>query len=170
MKLILPDPAYEASYREAIAEYRAHQVSRYRFLDPEKYNIFELITRFRTGEGLPPGFVKATYLWLVEEGRFLGETSIRHSLTPQLMRYGGHIGYALRYSAWGKGLGTRLLALALDYAKTNLGLRRVLITCDDDNLASARVIEKNGGQLQDKIPNIINGHAITTRRYWVDIP
>ena len=58
-----------------------------------------------------------------------------------------------------------MLSLALPYAKT-LGISRCLITCDDDNPGSARVIEKNGFELSDRVNNVIDGHAIVTRRYW----
>jgi predicted acetyltransferase len=170
MKLITPGHAYYASCLEAIQEYADHQVTGYSFLNPAQCDVAERVARFKTGKGLPPGYVKATYLWLVDEGRFLGETSIRHRLTPSLLRYGGHIGYGIRHNEWGRGLGTAMLAMSLGYAKDHLGFNRVLITCDDDNLASARVIEKNGGILQDKIKNTVGGKAITTRRYWVDIP
>lgn len=101
--------------------------------------------------------------------KFIGEVSIRHELTDALLRYGGNIGYGIRYSEWNKGIGTTMLSMALKYAKERLGLNRVLITCDDDNIGSARVIEKNRGILQDKIPNTIDGRDIITRRYWIDI-
>ena len=80
------------------------------------------------------------------------------------MRYAGHIGYGVRCSEWNKGYGTLMLKLALEKAK-EMGLSKVLLTCDDDNPASAKVMEKNGAVLQDKIENIIDGKKIITRRY-----
>ena len=109
------------------------------------------------------------YLWLVDGEEFVGEISIRHRLTDALTRFGGHIGYGIRYSQWNKGRGTEMLSKALLYAKDVIGLDRVLLTCGDDNLGSARVIEKNGGMLQDKIINIINDKERLTRRYWIII-
>lgn len=67
------------------------------------------------------------------------------------------------------GAGTLMLKLALKYAENELGLEKVLITCDDDNLGSARVIEKNGGVLQDRIQNVIDGKDVIMRRYWIEI-
>ena len=96
---------------------------------------------------------------------FLGEISIRHRLTDALLRYGGHIGYGIRYSQWNKGYGTLLLKLALEKAR-EMGLHEVLTTCDDDNAASAKVMEKNGMELRDKVINIIDGQTVITRRYW----
>ena len=169
MELVYPSAEYLQSYREAIAEYRASGESHYAFRDPDSYDIFEYFEKFRSGVGLKPGYVRATYLWLVDGGEFLGEISIRHSLTEQLLRYGGNIGYGVRRSRWRKGAGTRMLAMALDYARDELGMERALITCDDDNVGSARVIEKNGGVLWDRLENRVDGRPITTRRYWIDI-
>ena len=57
-----------------------------------------------------------------------------------------------------------MLSLALEKAM-DLGIAAVLITCDDDNYASAKVMENNGLALQDKVPNVVDGKAIITRRY-----
>lgn len=46
-----------------------------------------------------------------------------------------------------KGYGTQSLTLALGLAR-EVGLKRVLITCDADNRASGRVIEANGGRCE----------------------
>ena len=61
-----------------------------------------------------------------------------------------------------------MLRLALGKAR-GLGLERVLITCDDDNAASARVIEKNSGKLQDIIENGVSDDKVITRRYWIEL-
>lgn len=169
MKLTTPSEIYYKSYIRAAEEYRRHNVSAYRFLDAGSYDIFEQIENFRTGNHLPEGWVKATYLWLTEGNEFIGEVSIRHSLTDALLRFGGNIGYGISVSQWNQGYGTIMLSEALVYAKEVIGLKRVLITCNDDNFGSARVIEKNGGLLQDKIKNTINGADRITRRYWIDL-
>jgi len=83
------------------------------------------------------------------------------------LRFGGNIGYGVRYSRWNEGIGKEMLRQALKYAKENLQLSKVLITCNDDNYGSQCVIEKNGGILQDKIENIIDGNKRITRRYWI---
>ena len=61
-----------------------------------------------------------------------------------------------------------MLELALKEAK-KIGLSKVLITCDDDNIGSARVMEKNGFILQDKLENTFDGKTFVTRRYWKTI-
>jgi len=169
MHLVRPSKALLPSYIEAGEEYRAHGVTTYAFMDPARHDILARIERFRTGVGLPEHYVRADYLWLEEDGRFIAEVSIRHALNSSLLRYGGHIGYGVRLSHWYRGVGTRLLGLALEFARSELHLSRALVTCDDDNIGSARVIEKNGGILQDRIANIVGGKLITTRRYWIDL-
>ena len=119
------------------------------------------------GVGLGPGIVPSTALWLVRGGnRVLAYSNLRHRLTPELQAFGGHIGYTVRPSERRKGYGTLLLALTLPRARA-LGLRRVLLTCDDDNVGSARIIEKNGGVLQDMGTNPASGKP--TRRYWIEL-
>ncbi len=119
------------------------------------------------GRNLPEGWVSASTFWLVKDDEtLLGRTSIRHSLTPALDQRGGHIGYYIRPSQRGQGYGTLILALSLEKAK-DLGLKRVLVTCDDDNIASARIIQNNGGKLADKTKP--EGSELPTRRYWIDL-
>ena len=171
IRLIEPCEAYLASYTEAFDEYEGYpRAAGNPFSDPHACDILAKFQRNRNGTDLPKGYVPSTSFWLVddESQRFIGEIDIRHSLTERLLRYGGHIGYAVRLGEWNKGYGTRMLELALPHAKA-LGITRCLITCDDDNPGSARVMEKNGFILADKVPNEIDGRAIITRRYWKEL-
>ena len=97
--------------------------------------------------------VPETILWYVEGEEFLGSISVRHGLTPMLELWGGHIGYAVRPSAWGSGHASAMLAGILDYVRANLPLERVTLTANSQNLPSIRVIEKNGGILLDTVPH-----------------
>lgn len=170
IKLIEPDARYLESYINAFEEYKEHDISDYSFSDAKTVNIFEKFENYRNEKNLKPGRVGSHYFWLVddEKNQFLGEISIRHNLNETLKRYGGHIGYGIRYSEWNKKFGTLMLKLALIEAK-RIGLSKILIICDDDNTGSARVIEKNGFVLSDKIENIIDGKTVITRRYWKEI-
>lgn len=168
IRLIDPCEAYLASYAEAYDEYEHYpRRAGNPFGNPHAGDLLAHLDDMRHARNLPAGWVGATTLWLVDDEaqRFLGQIDIRHELTESLLRYGGHIGYAIRLGEWNKGYGTLMLSLALPCAK-ELGITRCLITCDDDNPGSARVMEKNGFVLGDKVPNVIDGQAIITRRYW----
>jgi predicted acetyltransferase len=111
---------------------------------------------------LPEDRVHCDYLWItVGDGtaeEVVGFLAVRHALTAWLLEEGGHIGYSVRPSQRGQGHATRALALAVRRA-AELGLDRVLVTCDEDNVPSARTIERNGGAYEDSR----NGK----RRYWI---
>ncbi|MBA3265095.1 MAG: GNAT family N-acetyltransferase [Nocardioidaceae bacterium] len=107
---------------------------------------------------LPPGIVPSTTLWWAQGEEYLGRLSIRHRLTPWLLDFGGHIGYAVRPSARGRGHATAMLAAALPQVAA-MGIDSVLVTCDATNLASRSVIEANGGVLEDQRAEKL--------RYWL---
>jgi predicted acetyltransferase len=92
-------------------------------------------------------YVPQTTLWWVRDDEYLGRVNIRHRLTEELRREGGHIGYEVRPSARGRGHATAMLAAALPLAAA-LGIRLAHLDCEVGNAASRRVIEKNGGRLE----------------------
>lgn len=113
-------------------------------------------------DGLVPD---STYFCLdTERSIFVGAVNIRHYLSEGLLLSGGHIGDGIRPSERGKGLGTRMIALALDKCR-ELSLERVLMCCDSDNFASARTIEKNGGVLE----NVVVDGGAPVKRYWITL-
>lgn len=117
------------------------------------------------GENLPPGYVPSTFLFAFAGSRIVGRVSIRHSLNAFLERVGGHIGYGVVPEFRRRGYATEILRQATAIAGRQLGLERVLVTCDDDNVASIRTIEKNGGVLE----NVVTGPDLAKpkRRYWI---
>jgi predicted acetyltransferase len=117
---------------------------------------------------LPAEWVPSTVWWLVEGEEYIGEVSIRHWLTVSLRVFGGHIGYTIRPSRRRQGYGTLILQLALEKAR-EMGLERVLLTCHARNVASRRVIEANGGVLQDQIVLKVRGEARPTLRFWIGL-
>jgi predicted acetyltransferase len=107
---------------------------------------------------LAPGQVPSTRLWWTRGGEYLGRVDVRHRLTPGLTEVGGHIGYAVRPSARRRGHATAALRLMLAIAAEH-GIDPALVTCDVDNVGSRRVIEANGGVLEDT-----RGEKL---RFWV---
>lgn len=97
--------------------------------------------------GSPPvGLVPQTERWIVLGGAVIGFVHVRHRLTDSLDRFGGHIGYSVHPEHRGRGIATEALRQALDIAN-DLGIQEAIVTCDDSNIASKRVIEKNRGSL-----------------------
>jgi predicted acetyltransferase len=111
-----------------------------------------------------PGKVHATYWWISQAGTYIGAITLRHGLNDFLLEAGGHIGYGIRPSARGRGHATWALRAVLPEARV-LDLDRVLVTCSDDNIASARTIERNGGVLED----IRKTEVGRKRRYWITL-
>jgi predicted acetyltransferase len=106
----------------------------------------------------PEGHVPSTTLWFVDGDEYLGRIAIRHRLTDFLREVGGHIGYDVRPTARRRGHATAMLRAALPTAR-GLGIDSALLTCDFDNVASRKVIESNGGVLEDR-----RGDKL---RFWV---
>jgi predicted acetyltransferase len=116
------------------------------------------------GINLKPGWVPMTTHWLLDDaGEVVGVGRLRHRLTPALLEDGGHIGYYVRPTHRGKGYGTEILRLLLVEAR-KLGIDRALLTVHSDNGASIRVIERNGGVLEDERTD---PEGVPYRRYWI---
>lgn len=121
------------------------------------------VARWEVGQDLPPHWVPGTFLAADVDGDLVGRVSIRHQLNDFLAHEGGHIGYGVLPAHRRRGYATQILARALERAAA-LGIDPALVTCDDENVASARVIERNGGVLEDRVTGD-DGQQV--RRYWV---
>jgi predicted acetyltransferase len=126
----------------------------------------ELLADQERGVNLPPNHVPSTFLFAFVATRIVGRVSIRHSLNEFLWRVGGHIGYVVVPEFRRRGYATTILRQSVQIAREKLGIGRILVTCDDDNIGSIRTIEKNGGILE----NVISGPDLDKpkRRYWFD--
>lgn len=175
IRLELPSEKYKESYVAAIREFHADgnkQAEYYGALDPMKFSDPDIFARYvaslenqRHGIDLPEGYVPATEFWIITDSdEYAGRLHIRHELNDYLKSFGGHIGYNVRPSLRGQGVGSMALKLGLDEARA-MGFDRVLITCDDDNIASKKIIEKNGGVLENKIAS----DTVDKCRYWVSL-
>lgn len=108
----------------------------------------------------------STYFCLdLDENIFVGAVNIRHYLNESLLFTGGHIGDGIRPSRRRKGYATAMIRLALEKCR-ELGIHRVLMTCDKDNIGSAKSILRNGGILENEITN---EEGEQEQRYWIDL-
>jgi len=111
--------------------------------DFEKF--VKILNGMATSKKMPEGYVNCTTLWMVNDNEeIIGITNIRHKLNEQLHFYGGHIGYGVTPSMRNKGYATEMLKLAILEAR-KMGIQDIRMTCNSRNLASERVILKNGG-------------------------
>jgi predicted acetyltransferase len=169
MDLVLrvPGPSEEAEFLRA---HRATSPSVRHFLHYYEEGMsfrryLEVLAEQERGENLPANHVPSTFVFAFAGIRIVGRVSIRHALNPYLERVGGHIGYVVVPEYRRQGYATSILRLALQMARQKLGLTRVLVTCDDDNVGSIKTIEKNGGVL-DHIATGLDGDN-PKRRYWI---
>jgi len=165
-----PHLGLEESYRELVREFQAAGEPLVPFpLGFANVDFAAFLARLAAcarGEGLPPGFVPHTTYWLVDHGRVVGVSNLRHSLTESLRREGGHIGYGVRPSARRRGFGGEILRRTLTKAR-DMGMSRVLLTCRKGNVASVQTILGNGGVLASE--EFLPEWADVVQRFWIDL-
>jgi predicted acetyltransferase len=122
----------------------------------------------RRGLNVPFGYVPASTFWLADDVNYLASGTVRHYLNDNLKLFGGHIGYSVRTEVWGMGLGTILLAYLLEEA-WKLGITKPRLTCYETNIASRRVMEKNGAEFKGRVINRINGKDRPTLIFEIDL-
>ena len=100
------------------------------------------------------------------DNRIVGTINVRWNLTPELLQFGGHIGYGIRPTERQKGYNKINLYLGLIEAK-KIGLDKVMLDCSTTNLGSDKTIKALGGILErceiDPWDNEL------TNVYWIDV-
>lgn len=167
--LIKPDAGFESSYRSYMAEIQGEELTPFTLIYP--YDDFgRLVRRLHDnaeGRDVPPGFVANTTYWLIDDRReIVGVSNLRHTLTPELERFGGHVGVGIRPSQRGRGYGNLLMELTLIEA-LKMDIDRILVTCNKGNKASARIIVNNGGELDSE--EFLGEQNGMIQRYWIDL-
>ncbi|EKE25550.1 MAG: GCN5-related N-acetyltransferase [uncultured bacterium] len=167
MELIEPSVKFKNSFIEALKEFQAEgrgtdlDVSR---LEENFEGFLAQLEDEKNGVNLAQGYVPASTYWLIDGNEYIGKVSIRHALNDVLIQMGGHVGYEIRPSRRMKGYGSRALEYSFPLLK-KLEISKALLTCSDDNIGSWKIIEKNGGILENKI--VFNN--VLKRRYWIQI-
>ena len=113
-------------------------------------------------EGLVPS---STYLGVREKDNYIiGMIDIRHYLNDFLKQFGGNIGYGVRKTEKNKGYAKQMLKLALEKCK-ELKMKKILITCDEDNIASEKVILSANAKFED----IRSFEGKNKKRFWIEL-
>jgi len=168
LRLILPSKEHEAAWYNIVEEIEkvGEKVTPYalNFHQNDFHVFLEKTLKDRLGIDLGD-FVPATTYFLMGDhnDRILGAISIRHRLNDDLLFRGGNIGYGIRPSERRKGFAAQMLSLAIDKCR-EMEFEKVLVTCNQDNIGSAKTIMKNGGILENEVTEE-NGNIV--QRYWI---
>ncbi|QAA33781.1 GNAT family N-acetyltransferase [Clostridium manihotivorum] len=151
-KLFLAEPskAYEESFKEYALAYKEANETYYF----EKYgkaldNFDEYINnqiKLSKGINIPEGYVTTSTFWLICNQAVVGVVRVRH----EELESAGHIGYDIAPCYRKKGYGTEILKLAIEKAKL-IGIAEPIVTCNTNNEASRKIIEKNNGKFLGQI-------------------
>ena len=173
LKLIDAEKKYLKEYKEAyINSIRKIEEGKMKnhnlmFINPDENDVIKHFKDNRDQSKLPAHYVPSYDFFAVDDDKLIGVIHIRVRLTENLLRYGGHIGYGINPKYWNMGYGKKLLKLGLEQYKNLIEEDKILITCDDDNIGSYKIIEANGGVLENKVENEDSGEKFLTRRYWI---
>lgn len=171
MQLVVPSLALEDAFSEFCDDYAQYDAENGEHYFKGKANFSDYIQRLSNnvkGINLSEGHVPNSCFWYVNDDNVIvGVIRIRHNIDSELLALEvGHIGYDVAPSHRGQGNGKTMLRLALLKAKS-LGIKRTLITADEDNWASRKVIEANSGEFED----IRQGKMFPkpVARYWITL-
>ena len=163
-----------AEYADQIAAYRQAFLDRDDSMDGtgmlrDCADALEWVRRseeIRHEERVPEGWVPATQFICVRraDNRLVGMIQLRHRLNDYLEKYGGHIGYSVHPDERRKGYARWMLDALLPHCR-ELGLKKVLVTCNDDNPASRKAILSNGGAYESTV-QLEDEHL---ERYWISL-
>lgn len=164
-------------YKEQVMEYRKkflenndqlHGTARLEEVTTyEEWLDFDNRALKRYGENHVPSTV---YLCIrTKDNKLVGIIEFRHELTEHLLKHGGNIGYSIHPEERRKGYGTEMLRLMLIKCK-ELHKKRVLLTCDKENIASAKIMIANGAILENEVVDEINlSKSGIIQRYWIEL-
>jgi predicted acetyltransferase len=166
--LVEPSLTYKDACLDAVREF--HEAGEYSIDAEQLGGMFEdLLARLAAAKdpaNAPPGELPYEDFWLMENDEWIGKLTLRTTINARYLHAGGHIGYEIRPSKRRQGYGTILLRMGLELARKR-GLQRVLLTCDETNLGSRKVIENNGGQLENSVE--VEGQTVLKMRYWINL-
>ena len=175
LKLVKPNKKYLPSVYEAIEEYKADcskfDLSSVKAMiaaaDNDFAEYFDMVEKNSRGMDLKPGYVPNTVYWLINDDKYIGTFDLRHGLTPNLKQIGGHIAYEIRPSERRKNYACKGLELCLQKAR-EMKIEQVLVTCDDENVASYGVMHKVMLKVGGYEDTPFETQGLIERRVWIN--
>ncbi|MBC6002632.1 GNAT family N-acetyltransferase [Paeniclostridium sp. NSJ-45] len=139
----------------------------FKLIDNDFNKTVQEYENYSNGINLPKGFVPYTIFYAVDTNtnNIVGQMSVKHELNDYLKFRVGHIGCYVCPSQRKKGIGTKMLEQVIGFCK-DINLDRILITCDESNIGSNKIILNNGGVLESKE---IDSNGVEFNRYWLNI-
>jgi predicted acetyltransferase len=144
--LVEPSEKYQKSFENYALAYRKindeHYFNKYKKALENFQDYLNHLYNHSQGKDLPGGEVITSTFWLIDGKEVVGVVRIRH----QEVDCAGHIGYDISPDCRNIGYGFQILKLALKKA-AKIGIEEVILTCNINNMASKKIIEKNNGKL-----------------------
>ena len=166
MELVFPTIEHKQAawdYRQEYIDYgESHIHGSSSFIKADDYESWHKKITWNKTEATPDWVTGSVYFAIVD-GKIVGTIAVRHYLNDSLLKSGGHIGYGIRPSERRKGYGTKMLTLALKKCR-EFGIEKALVTCDKNNIASAKTAMRNGGVLENEI---VEESGNIVQRYWI---
>ncbi len=160
----------EQAFFQGMKEWDEKDLSWYTFVWKPGMAYSEMLMKLhndKNGINIPAHFVPASKLYgIIDDKTIIGRVSIRHKLNETLLRRGGHIGYSVAPRFRKKGYASEMMEQSILYCK-KIGIEKLLVTCASDNIPSWRIIEKNGGILENEIYDEEDKEMI--KRYWINL-
>jgi predicted acetyltransferase len=167
--LVFPTIEYEVSAKEFINEFIEYEselnggAGLKRYLND--YNAW--LAKVQNDKNATDKIPASTYFAIRDyDKKIVGTINIRHEINEVLLKKGGHIGFSVRPTERQKGYATEILFLGLKRIR-DIGIEKVLVTCDKDNIGSAKTIQRNYGILEDEIFDKESNKMI--QRYWINV-
>lgn len=173
LKLVRLDEQYRSAFEEMMEEWLAYNnthdtnTSPFAIFKNDYHDFAHYLNELDDKEDPERGLVAGTTYFAFDEEiqKMVGAVNIRHSLNEYLLKYGGHIGDGVRPCLRKKGYATAMIRLALDKCR-ELGINKVLICCNRNNIGSAKSIINNGGILENEV---IDTDGEVMQRYWITL-
>lgn len=171
MNIIRPSTIYKEEYLEYLNEVISNdELKKIGDAGLKKTETFEEMVirteKIRYKENLIGMMKPTSVFWILENGKIIGSMNLREELSEFTYYTIGNVGYYIRPSFRNKGYASSALAFAKEYYKS-IGKKKILLICTSNNIASEKVILKNGGKLELEM-NAFDGEN-RLKRYWIDL-